>query len=81
MLTPRDGLFRNVVDLITKKNKKANIKPYMVKNHLRVFVNARINNPTFDSQVLPHLSRAINICAYCGIIGIHVGVAGILQTP
>lgn len=42
---------RYVVEAILKKNKKANIKPYMVKNHLRVFVNARINNPTFDSQV------------------------------
>ena len=43
--------YRYVVEAILKKNKKANIKPYMVKNHLRVFVNARINNPTFDSQV------------------------------
>ena len=48
---------RYVVEAILKKNKKANIKPYMVKNHLRVFVNARINNPTFDSQVSePHVS-------------------------
>lgn len=40
-----------MVEVITKKNKKAQVKPYMVKSHLRVFVNARINNPTFDSQV------------------------------
>lgn len=39
------------MEVITKKNKKAQVKPYMVKNHLRVFVSARINNPTFDSQV------------------------------
>lgn len=44
------------MEAILKKNKKANIKPYMVKNHLRVFVNARINNPTFDSQVRSMLS-------------------------
>ncbi len=30
------------------------IKPFMVKNHMRIFVNAKIDNPTFDSQVPAH---------------------------
>ncbi len=37
--------------MILKKNKKSNVKPFMVKNHVSVFVNALIENPAFDSQV------------------------------
>ncbi|KAG8391224.1 hypothetical protein BUALT_Bualt01G0165600 [Buddleja alternifolia] len=33
-----------------KKNKKFDLKPHTVKNHLWVFVNALIDNPAFDSQ-------------------------------
>ncbi|CAA0808911.1 DNA topoisomerase 2 [Striga hermonthica] len=33
-----------------KKNKKFDIKPHTVKNHLWVFVNSLIDNPAFDSQ-------------------------------
>ncbi|KAL0429245.1 UNVERIFIED_CONTAM: DNA topoisomerase 2 [Sesamum radiatum] len=33
-----------------KKNKKFDLKPHAVKNHLWVFVNALIDNPAFDSQ-------------------------------
>jgi hypothetical protein len=44
-------LSRYIVAEVTKKNKKMVIKPHMVKNHMRIFVNAKIDNPTFDSQV------------------------------
>ena len=37
--------------MVLKKNKKSNVKPFMVKNHISVFVNALIENPAFDSQV------------------------------
>ena len=33
------------------KGKKANVKPFMVKNYLSVFINCMIENPAFDSQV------------------------------
>ena len=38
---------------MTKKNKKDKIevKPFMVKNYLWVFINSQIINPAFDSQV------------------------------
>lgn len=36
---------------MNKKSKAANVKPFMVKNHLWIFVNAQIENPAFDSQV------------------------------
>jgi len=37
--------------MINKKDKKANVKPFMAKNYLWVFVNCLIENPAFDSQV------------------------------
>ena len=33
------------------KGKKTNVKPFMVKNYLSVFINCMIENPAFDSQV------------------------------
>ena len=33
------------------KSAKLEVRPFMVKNYLWVFVNSMINNPTFDSQV------------------------------
>ena len=40
-----------LADSIKKKNKSGTqIKPHQIKNHLWVFVNCLINNPTFDSQ-------------------------------
>jgi hypothetical protein len=38
------------MDQIKKKNKAAPIKPFQIKNHMWVFVNAMIENPAFDSQ-------------------------------
>ncbi|CAM8927292.1 unnamed protein product [Rhodiola kirilowii] len=40
----------NIVEIVNKKNKHANVKAHTVKNHLWVFVNALIDNPAFDSQ-------------------------------
>ncbi|KAL3815095.1 hypothetical protein ACJIZ3_016363 [Penstemon smallii] len=40
----------NVLKNKNKKNKKFDLKPHTVKNHLWVFVNALIDNPAFDSQ-------------------------------
>ena len=38
------------MDILNKKHKKLNIKPYQIKNNLWLFVNCLIENPTFDSQ-------------------------------
>jgi DNA gyrase/topoisomerase IV subunit B len=42
---------RHLVEKLNKKNKNNNVKPFMVKNHLWVFINTQIENPAFDSQV------------------------------
>lgn len=39
-----------LLEAIKKKNKKLTIKPHQIKQHLWVFVNCLIDNPTFDSQ-------------------------------
>lgn len=47
-----DQVVGKLIDTIKKKMGKGGItiKPFQVKNHLWVFVNALIENPTFDSQ-------------------------------
>ncbi len=39
------------VEAVKKKDKKgAPVKPFQAKNHLWLFVNCLVENPTFDSQ-------------------------------
>lgn len=47
-----DQIVTRLIETIKKKVGKSgiNVKPFQVKNHLWVFVNALIENPTFDSQ-------------------------------
>ena len=41
---------RSLVETMNKKNKGANVKPFMVKQYLSVFINCMIENPAFESQ-------------------------------
>ncbi|EGT36104.1 hypothetical protein CAEBREN_03194 [Caenorhabditis brenneri] len=47
-----DQMVTKFIDSIKRKLSKTsmNIKPFQIKNHMWVFVNALIENPTFDSQ-------------------------------
>ncbi|KAH9992512.1 DNA topoisomerase [Russula compacta] len=45
-----DQIAKNLITAITKKNKAAAIKLAKIKEHMWIFVNALIENPTFDSQ-------------------------------
>eukprot|EP00803_Ostreobium_quekettii_P008948 evm.model.scf_153.13 EVM.evm.TU.scf_153.13 scf_153:119338-130787(-) len=45
-----DQITKTITEKVKKKNKNASVKPFMVKNHLWVFVNCLIENPAFDSQ-------------------------------
>lgn len=53
-----DQIVTKLIDVIKKKEKKAavNIKPFQVKNHLWVFVNCAVENPTFDSQTKENMT-------------------------
>lgn len=50
VLLIQDQIAKNLIATITKKNKGATVKPAQIKNHMWIFVNALIENPTFDSQ-------------------------------
>ncbi|KIY45300.1 type II DNA topoisomerase [Fistulina hepatica ATCC 64428] len=45
-----DQIAKHLLASISKKNKAAAVKAAQIKNHLWIFVNALIENPTFDSQ-------------------------------
>ncbi|THH17199.1 hypothetical protein EW146_g3569 [Bondarzewia mesenterica] len=48
--TIADQIAKNVIATIKNKNKGATATPQKVKEHMWIFVNALIENPTFDSQ-------------------------------
>lgn len=46
-----------LVEAVKKKSKDmASIKPFQVKNHLSLFINCLVENPTFDSQTKENMS-------------------------
>lgn len=52
-----DMIVKQVMEVLKKKNKGGvNIKPFQVKNHMWVFVNCLIVNPTFDSQTKENMT-------------------------
>lgn len=52
-----DMISKQLVDIIKKKNKGGiNITPMQVKNHMWLFVNCLIVNPTFGSQTKEHMT-------------------------
>jgi DNA topoisomerase II len=52
-----DMVVKQLIDVLKKKNKGGiNIKPFQVKNHMWVFVNCLIVNPTFDSQTKENMT-------------------------
>ncbi len=51
-----DQIVTKVLEAVNKKNKAVPVKPFQVKNHLRVFVNCLIENPTFDSQTKENMT-------------------------
>lgn len=58
------------MEKINKKNKNANVKPFMVKNHLWLFINCQIENPAFDSQTKENMTlRASSFGSKCELPG------------
>ncbi|XP_067266976.1 DNA topoisomerase 2-beta isoform X2 [Chanodichthys erythropterus] len=52
-----DQIVAKLIEVVKKKNKAGvSVKPFQVKNHLWVFVNALIENPTFDSQTKENMT-------------------------
>ncbi|XP_013188614.2 DNA topoisomerase 2 [Amyelois transitella] len=52
-----DHIVKSVLEVLKKKNKGGvNIKPFQVKNHMWLFINCLIVNPTFDSQTKENMT-------------------------
>ncbi|KAG1667004.1 hypothetical protein FOA52_014316 [Chlamydomonas sp. UWO 241] len=65
-----DQICKALVEKINKKNKTANVKPFMVKNHVWLFINCSIENPAFDSQTKENLTlRATAFGSKCDVTG------------
>ncbi|XP_055328560.1 DNA topoisomerase 2-alpha-like [Paramacrobiotus metropolitanus] len=55
-----DQITKAMNEVIKKKNKSgAEIKAFQIKNHLWVFVNCLIENPTFDSQTKENMTLQV----------------------
>ncbi|KAK3082863.1 hypothetical protein FSP39_007418 [Pinctada imbricata] len=52
-----DQVVTKLIDIVKKKNKGGvAIKPFQIKNHMWIFVNCLIENPTFDSQTKENMT-------------------------
>ncbi|XP_034271655.1 DNA topoisomerase 2-alpha isoform X1 [Pantherophis guttatus] len=62
-----DQIVNKLIDVVKKKNKGGVVvKPFQVKNHMWVFVNSLIENPTFDSQTKENMTlQAKNFGSTC----------------
>lgn len=50
-------IVKQLIETLKKKNKAGvTIKPFQIKNHLWIFINCLINNPTFDSQTKENMT-------------------------
>lgn len=78
-----DMVVKNITETLKKKNKSGvQIKPFQIKNHMWIFVNCLIVNPTFDSQTKENMTlqaksfgskcslsdKFINNVMKCGIV-------------
>ncbi|XP_068119452.1 DNA topoisomerase 2-alpha [Hyperolius riggenbachi] len=52
-----DQIIAKIIEVVKKKNKAGvTVKPFQVKNHMWLFVNSSIENPTFDSQTKENMT-------------------------
>jgi len=59
-----DQICKSLITRVEKKNKAVKIKIPQIKNHIWIFVNALIENPTFDSQTKEqHTLPAVKFCS------------------
>ncbi|KAK3929880.1 DNA topoisomerase 2 [Frankliniella fusca] len=52
-----DNIVKNITEVLKKRNKGGmQIKPHQIKNHMFIFINCLIVNPTFDSQTKENMT-------------------------
>lgn len=55
-----DQISKYLLQTVSKKNKGATVKAAQIKNHMWIFVNALIENPTFDSQTKEQMTLQVS---------------------
>jgi len=52
-----DQLVKQISETVNKKNKNGSaVKPFQIKNHMWLFINCQVENPTFDSQTKENMT-------------------------
>ncbi|KAG0244718.1 DNA topoisomerase [Mortierella sp. GBAus27b] len=49
-------IVKELVETVKKKSKSANLKNFLIKSHMWIFINCLIENPAFDSQTKEHMT-------------------------
>jgi DNA topoisomerase-2 len=69
---------------IAKKNKHAPVKQHQIRQHMYLFVNALVENPSFDSQTKENMTRKAkdfgSTCALSEAFLKNVGASGIVDS-
>ena len=55
-----DQIVHKLAEIVNKKNKAAPVKPFQIRNHLSVFINCLIENPSFDSQTKENMTLRVS---------------------
>ncbi|XP_013109080.1 DNA topoisomerase 2 [Stomoxys calcitrans] len=80
-----DNIIKQLLEVLKKKNKGGiSIKPFQVRNHMWIFVNCLIENPTFDSQTKENMTlQAKSFGSKCVITEKFIGMiskSGIVES-
>ncbi|RIB16058.1 DNA topoisomerase [Gigaspora rosea] len=51
-----DQLVTRIMEAVKKKQKDAKLKPFQIKNHISIYINCLIENPSFTSQTKEFMS-------------------------
>lgn len=63
-----DQIVQGLVELVKKKHKNIVVKPFQIKNHIALFVNCKIDNPSFDSQTKENMTLTMKkFGSKCGL--------------
>jgi DNA gyrase/topoisomerase IV subunit B len=61
-----DQIVKHLLEIVNKKKNGSQAKPFQVKQHMWVFINCLIENPTFDSQTKENMTlQAKNFGSTC----------------
>ncbi|KAI8354095.1 DNA topoisomerase [Choanephora cucurbitarum] len=55
-----DQIVKAILPDIQKKTNNKNIKPFQIKNHMCLFINCLIENPSFDSQTKENMTLRVS---------------------